>query len=38
MDLDMLKLEAFIEGFIYTIQINRTCLLRGAPVTNMVFV
>ena len=32
----MLRLEAFIEVFIYTIQINRPCPLRGAPVTNIV--
>ena len=29
MDLNMLRLEAFMEGFIYTVQINRPCLLRG---------
>ena len=28
MDLNTLRLEAFVEGFIYTIQINRPCLLR----------
>ena len=34
----MLRLEAVIEGFKYTIQINRPCLLSRAPVTNTVFV
>ena len=29
MNLNMLWLEAFIEGFTYTIQINRPCPLRG---------
>ena len=29
MDLNMLWLEEFTEGFIYTIQINRPCTLRG---------
>ena len=34
----MLRLEAFIEGFTYTIQISKqTMPAQEAPVTNMVF-
>ena len=29
MDLNVLILEAFIEGFIFSVQINRSCRLRG---------
>ena len=29
MALNMLRLEAFVEGFIYTVQINKPYALRG---------
>ena len=35
MNLHMLRLEAVIEGFIYTIQINRPCPLRGLQYKNL---
>ena len=37
MDLNMLRLQAFVEGFIYTIQINKPYLLRGHPENKNLF-